>query len=292
MRKPDFFIVGAPKCGTTAMNRYLGQHPEVFMPEIKEIHYFGSDLRVHNDMSLKSYLSIFKNAGEARRVGETSVWHLYSKVAAREIKEFEPEARIIIMLRNPVDKIHSSHSYALYHGSETIPDFRAALEAEKYRREDPATPIGVLYKEAMDYTEQVQRYVDAFGWQKVHVIIHDDLRNDPVGTYQKALEFLDVDPGFVPSFNVVNPNKRSRSRKVQSLLSRPPQALRVAGRSVLPRQLRYGVMQKLKKFNSRDEPRSSMDPELRKSLQKEFAPEVERLSRLLERDLTHWNAGG
>ena len=86
------------------------------------------------------------------------MWHLYSKVAAREIKQFNPDARIIIMLRNPADKIHSSHSYALYSGVETIPDLETALEAEEYRRNDPETPIGVLYKEAMNYTEQVQRY--------------------------------------------------------------------------------------------------------------------------------------
>ena len=291
MRKPDFFIVGAPKCGTTAMNRYLGQHPGIFMPEIKEIHYFGSDLRVHRDMTLKSYLSIFKGAGDARRVGETSVWYLYSKLAAREIKKFESEARIIIMLRNPVDKIHSSHSYALYSGRETIPDLGAALEAEKYRREDPNAPIGVLYREAMNYTEQVQRYVNVFGWEKVHVIIYDDLKNDPTGIYKKVLGFLDVEQDFVPEFKVVNPNKRPRSKRLQSLLWRPPRAVRVAGRSVLPRQLRHGVVQRLRKLNSRDESRPSMDPELRKSLQKEFAPEVERLSRLLDRDLTHWKEG-
>ena len=291
MRKPDFFIVGAPKCGTTAMNRYLGQHPEIFMPEIKEIHYFGSDLQVHNDMSLKDYLSIFKDAGDARRVGETSVWHLYSKVAAREIKQFNPDARIIIMLRNPVEKIHSSHSYALYSGVETIPDLETALEAEEYRRNDPETPIGALYKKAMNYTEQVQRYVDVFGWEKVHVIIYDDLKNDPSGTYREVLEFLDVKQDFAPEFGVVNRNKRSRSKRVQSLLSRPPLPARVAVRTLLPRELRYRVASRLKKLNSRDEPRSPMDPKIRENLQREFAPEVERLSRLLDRDLTHWNAG-
>jgi hypothetical protein len=108
MRKPDFFIVGAPKSGTTAMYFYLKQHPEIFMPERKELHFFGSDFFApHFVRDLKEYLKFFEGADNKKRIGEASVWYLYSKRAAFEIKEFNPDADIIIMLRNPVDMMYS-----------------------------------------------------------------------------------------------------------------------------------------------------------------------------------------
>ena len=119
MRKPDFFIVGAPKGGTTAMNAYLGQHPEIFIAERKELHFFGTDLDFSSPrITQEQYLSCFSEVQNEKRVGETSVWYLYSKQAAVEIKKFCPSANIIIMLRNPVDMLYSQHSQFLYNGNE------------------------------------------------------------------------------------------------------------------------------------------------------------------------------
>ncbi|NLF38083.1 sulfotransferase, partial [bacterium] len=104
MRLPDFFIVGAPKSGTTALHAYLGRHPSIFVPARKEPHFFGSDIVSPAFVRDRdAYLSLFAGATTEARVGEASIWYLYSKRAAREIKEFNPDARIIIMLRNPVD---------------------------------------------------------------------------------------------------------------------------------------------------------------------------------------------
>src|SRR5687768_11853389 len=89
MGKPNFFIVGAPKCGTTAMNDYLNQHPAIFMAT-KELHYFGRDLKLKNKISEAEYLKHFTNAGNKKIIGEASVWYLYSKTAAHEIKSFSP----------------------------------------------------------------------------------------------------------------------------------------------------------------------------------------------------------
>src|SRR6476661_1903979 len=94
-RRPDFFIVGAPKCGTTAMNDYLRQHPQIFMPERKDISYFGMDLKFERPrISGEEYLSLFRGANGALRVGESSVWYLYSRTSAQEIKSFSPAASI------------------------------------------------------------------------------------------------------------------------------------------------------------------------------------------------------
>src|SRR5438034_3527344 len=116
MKIPGFFIVGAPKCGTTAMNDYLAGHPDIFMAK-KEIHYFGSDLEIkQKKLSGEEYLDFFKEGEHKYIVGESSVWYLYSKNAAAEIKAFSPGAKIIIMLRNPVDMLPSLHSQHIFDG--------------------------------------------------------------------------------------------------------------------------------------------------------------------------------
>ena len=142
MRKPDFFIVGAPKCGTTAMQYYLSQHPDIFLPE-KEMDFFGNDLLfTHPRCTIEQYLAHFDTpeAKFRRRVGEKSVFYLYSKRAAYEIRDFAGAADIIIMLRNPVDMLYSLHSHMLRTGGEEIEDFRAALEDESIRKPGARLP--------------------------------------------------------------------------------------------------------------------------------------------------------
>lgn len=295
MRKPDFFIVGAPKCGTTAMQDYLSQHPEIFMPK-KELHFFGSDIRFnYRRHSEKEYLSYFKDAKDEKRVGEASVWYLYSKRAAYEIKEFNPSAQIIIMLRNPVEVLYSLHSQFLYSGNEDIVDFKAALEAEEDRKRGLRIPKtvywvnGLYYRETVRFSEQVRRYFDVFGRENVHVIIFDDFEADVAKVYKETLCFLGVSEDFQLAFRIINPNKRIRSKFLRDyLLINPPQIAQSFAKVVMPQRLRQGLIKALKWYNTRYEPRPPIDTELRKCLQAEFAPEVERLSELSERDLTHW----
>src|SRR6266545_5937438 len=160
MRRPDFFIVGAPKCGTTALNDYLKDHPEIFISARKELHFFGSDLvfRGPRRITEQEYLSFFAPARHEKRLGEASVWYLYSQQAAAEIKAFSPAARIIIMLRNPVDMMYSLHSQRLYNGRETISDFAKALATEEmhgrkeWDRKGALNAVGFSYREAATYT--------------------------------------------------------------------------------------------------------------------------------------------
>lgn len=297
MKKPDFFIVGAPKCGTTAMYEYLRQHPEIFMPEdAKEPFYFGSDMNCKAlRLTLEEYFSLFSLAKGEKRLGEASVWYLYSKKAAAEIKEFCPSARIIIMLRNPVDMLYSLHSELFYCADENMENFKAALDAEESRKKEGYKPGGYLpvkclfYREIVKYTEQVQRYFDAFGRENVHVIIFDDFKNDTLKAYKETLRFLEVDEIFQPEFKVINPNKQIKNETVHKFLFYSPLFIRKAVRLFLPEKIRWKMRMAVRNLNTRDESRKPMDPELRKILQAEFAPEVERLSELLGRDLTHWN---
>lgn len=294
MRKPDFFIVGAARCGTTALYEYLKQHPEIYMSPDKEPAYFCPDLNPSRP-SEEEYLRLFSAARTEKRIGEGSTSYLYSKAAAAEIKRFCPTARIIIMLRNPVDMIHARHAALYYHCVEDIEDFSLALDAEPDRkagrrpaRRDHAI-AQLFYRETAKYTEQITRYLDLFPADAVKVIIFDDFKSETGKIYREVCQFLDVDPNFQPVFGVVNANRKIRSRFLQQLLEVPGPTLRRIGRPLTPRTVRHRVMKELRQLNSSKTPRESMDAELRRSLQAEFAAEVMRLSELLNRDLSHWS---
>jgi Sulfotransferase domain len=295
IRRPDFFIVGAPKCGTTAMQDYLGQHPEIFMPEMKEAHFFGSDLDAPVYLrDEKKYLALFAKARNEKRVGEASVYYLYSRKAAGEIKEFSPAASIIIMLRNPVEMIYSLHSQRLYNGNEDIEDFQAALDAEEDRKKGLRLPkdrhllAGLFYREVAKYSNQVQRYIDVFGREKIKVIIFDEFKRNTAQVYRDTCEFLGVDPTFEPVIRVINGNKGVRSVTYRNLIFRPS-LLRTVARRVIPDVPRRRLIRTLERVNLKYEPRPPMNPELKERLKEEFRLEVERLSQVLDRDLTYWS---
>jgi hypothetical protein len=290
--RPNFFIVGAPKCGTTAMNDFLAQHPDIFIPKIKEVHFFGRDLHFSKGAlrDPEAYAALFADATQPRR-GEASVWYLFSKTAAAEIHAYNPEAKIIIMLRHPADMLYSQHSQFLFNGNEDIEDFQEALAAESDRRagrripKSAHLPEGLLYSETVRYAEQVERYLTRFGREGVHIILYDDFRADLPGTYRKTLQFLGVRDDFVPTFNVINPNKRARSKLLREFVQAPPESVKRLSRLLFPRPFRQQVMNALDRLNVRYEARAPLDPELRAQLARRFEPEVRALETLLGRPL-------
>jgi hypothetical protein len=295
VKRPDFFIVGAPKCGTTAMYSYLQEHPQVFMPFHKEPLYFGADLqRRYGQMTEKQYLDLFAAARPDQRAGEASAWYLYSQSAAREIHAFAPDADIVVMLRNPVDVMYAQHSQLLFNRQEVITDFGEALEAEEDRRQGRRLPPGpiraenLFYRQMVRFADQMERYLDVFGADRVHVIINDDLRRDTPGEYRRVLEFLDVDPAFQPSFSLKNTNKRPRIAGLQQLIYAPPAPIRVLAPWLRRSRLAHAVRGALLNVNSRAERRQALDPQLRRRLTEEMRPEVDRLGGLLGRDLSAW----
>lgn len=297
MRAPDFFIVGAAKCGTTSMYRYLGRHPDIFMPATKWINYFNVDLASPaNCPTWDDYLAHFADAGDAARVGEASESSLYSTLAAAGIRAACPDADIIIMLRNPVDMLHALHSQLLFSGVEDIADFAEALAAEPDRRRGERLPRPahhprewLLYRETARFAEQVERYLAVFGRDRVHVIVFDDFLDDTAGVYRDTLRFLGVDPAFRPDFDVHNANATVRNRGLDRLMRRPPESVRRLVRTVLPATgLRRGIAGRLRTFNTTRAPRRPLDAALRDRLQREFAPEIARLGALVGRDLSHW----
>jgi hypothetical protein len=299
-RRPDFFLVGAPKSGTTALYEYLRQHPEIYLPARKEMRFFGSDLEIRDRrrLSLEEYLAEFAEAGDARRVGSAYVWYLFSRAAAREIHGFAPDAQIVAMLRNPVDMLHALHGEHLSNGNEEIADFTAALDAEEDRRAGRRIPPhahlpqGLLYSEVPRYSEQLGRYFAEFGRSRVHVIVFDDFAADTPRVYRETLRFLGVAEAFVPAeFAVVNRSHRTRSEWFRHFLARPPEPARRLIRWTMPAPLRRALYERAKRANAAIAPRAPMPEATRERLRREFADEVERLSALLERDLGGWLRG-
>jgi hypothetical protein len=296
---PDFVIIGAPKSGTTAMHAYLAEHPGIYLPARKELRYFGADLdpRYGRPLSDAGYDQHYEEAPAAALVGTAYVWYLFSRTAAAEIAQVAPAARMVAMLRNPVDMLPALHAEHLSNGNEDIDDFAAALAAEPDRRAgqrippEAHLPQGLLYSEVPRYAEQLQRYFDTFGREQVHVVIFDDFRRDPAAAYAGVLRFLGVDPSFSPgSFQTVNPRHRVRSHRLRRFLSRPPERARRVARAVIPQRLRRGAWARLAAANDRAVAAEPLSPALRQELQALFADEVTRLSALLDVDLSAWRA--
>lgn len=298
MRTPDFFIVGAPKCGTTAMYQWLDAHPSVFVP-VKEIHYFGRDLAHRRPaVSDSRYGELYQDAGH-RIAGDVAVWYLLSETAADEIHKANPDARIIIMLRRPHEMLHSLHSQLVYSGDEDIVDFESALAAESERaanRRVPnsthagleAPPVECLqYRRVAAFAEQVQRYMDRF--EHVHVVLHDDIKADAASAYRDVIEFIGADPSFQPDFSVVNPNTQVKSQSARKLM----QGLRFGPlRQAVPAPIRTvgrRVFERLQDMNTESVQRTEMTPELASELVAYFSGDLSRLAQMIDRDLSSWS---
>jgi hypothetical protein len=296
MRTPNLFIVGAPKCGTTALHNYLHQHPDVYMAPLKELFYFSEDFPMPESVfpkTLEEYLDCFRSAGEEKIVGESTVAYLYSRTAGANIRAFEPNAKIIIMLRNPVDALQSLHNQLVFNGVETLTRFEDALAATDARKQQGKTEVGqarwLRYRDIFRYASQIERYLDLFPRDLIHVIVYDDFRAAPADAYRKTLEFLGVDPSFEATFKVINARKKVRSRKLRNLVSDPPPLVSRLAKPVLSAEARAKIAGSLSDLNRQEIAAEDMDPATRRRLAAEFEPVVEAVGRLIGRDLSHWS---
>ncbi len=301
-RIPDLFIVGAPKSGTTSLYEYLKSHPDVFMSVVKEPCYFARDLALDDsgnflvyERDKKLYYGLFDEAGDAKRAGEGSTRYLYSTEAAALIKEAQPNPFIIAMLRNPVDMIQSLHAHKLAAGTEDEPDFEKALAQEAERQAGRSIPKHsnpklATYRDRARFSEQLPRWFDAFGRDRVHVGVLEDMVKDPAAEFRKVLEFLQLDADWQPeSFAAYNTAHGARSTFIRRVLNgRVPQWIvwrampKIIGDKrtrALARDFRHSW------FHRKPIRKAKLRPELRHQLEDEFMPDVTRLSLMLGRDL-------
>lgn len=303
-RIPDLFLVGAPKAGTTALAQYLSEHPQVFMSEPKEPNYFARHLTVprhrrpgtsHTD--LEAYLRLFESAGPGHRVlGEASTRYLRSRRALEGIRALSPEARIVVMLRNPVDLVQSWHGQKLYEGQETEEDFERAWRLEGERREGRHLPEGLIARDALFYAKvgsigtQLERVLELFPAERVKVLFFDDLGADARRVYEDVLGFLGLESDGRTDFPVVNPARRLTRPRLARLLQRRP-AFVQAGIDAVKRRLGLrdlGMSRAIERVVATEHRRPPLSPAFRAELVAFFAEEVRKVEGLTGRELPTW----
>ncbi len=296
---PNFFVIGAPKSGTTALCEYLKDHPNIFFSPIKEPHFFDLDCSNQLKLNLQTYLSLFSEAEPDlhKAVGEGSTGYLFSKVAVPEILKFNPNSKFIVILRNPVELVQSWHSEMYFEGVENVADFEKAWKLERERRQGRNIPSPCWEPKKLFYSEwgklgdQVERLLAAVRRDRLKLILFDDFVADTKGVYEEVLSFLGVPLDGRKDFQVVNENKTLRFPWLQRNLAFTAnhfRRLRVV--SGLKLNLGSGVSHKLLHLNSRPITRKRISPELRAELADFFREDVQKLSKLLGRDLSHWVA--
>jgi hypothetical protein len=297
--KPNFFIVGAPKCGTTALYEYLKAHPNIFMPTLKEPHFFSTDLVTHPIVTtLEDYLGLFEDSTSLHlRIGEASASYLLSSKALLNIREFNRDAKIIAMFRNPVEMVHSFHSQLLYWSDETVEDFEAAWRLQERRSQGldlPRTcrePFWLQYAQIARFGTQTQRLLSTFPREQTKLILYDDFAASPQDIYNEVIDFLEIERNHRTDFPRVNENKRVKIAWFRDFYRKPPPALHKAYRllkQAMGTERVVAVKNKIVNMNTVRERRPPLSPGLRAELVEVFHDEVVLLSKLLNRDLSHW----
>ena len=293
-RFPDFFIVGAPKCGTTSLARYLEGHPKIFMSPVKEPKYFFFDapeLRVID--RLDSYQRLFAGARPDQLCGEASTPYLYSKAAVPAILEANPAAKIVVMVRNPLEMVVSYHSHKVYRFEENESNFEAAWRLSGERAQGRMVAPTCRAPRHLDYRwigrlgEQVSRLKAVVAEDQLYIIVFDDLCSDPRKVYRETCRFLGVAPDERDAFPIRNPRKTHRWPGLALFLQRN-QKLKLALRRAFPLLTRT-VGTPLQRLNQRPLQRQPLPESLREELIAAFKDDISLLGELLHRDLSHWS---
>lgn len=302
MRKADFFLIGGSNSGTTALSRWLRAHPDVCFSTPKGPGYFSPDLKGYNYIKdLAAYEACFADIDEGTKlVGEGSTWYIFSDVAVPAILEYNPDAKFIVILRNPIEHVRSFHNTLYHQASENLEDFRAAWDAQEDRRNGRRIPASCLEPSFLQYGR-----FSAFGWQverlfkrvardKVLVLIYDDHVATPEKTYAETLRFLGLAPDGRTEFPVAIPHWKPRSWLANRLALRPSRIRKVVGdalRKILGVES-LGFSDLMLKLNNTTRERQPVSDDLHQILVDHFKDDIDLLSRLLGRDLSHWYKSG
>jgi hypothetical protein len=277
---PNFIIFGALKGGTTSLYQYLKQHPQVYMSPLKEARFFAydeSDPELRNKpeklfpiKTLDEYERLFAGVRDEKAVGEASPGYLESPIAAARIKECIPDAKLVVSLRNPIDRIYSLYQMAYRSGSETRSPSEALADTG-------------YWLERFGYYLPLKRYFDLFDNEQIKVILFEDLKRNTIPVIQELYRFLAVDDKYIPDISVVhNPGGIPKNSALYKLTKN--RVLRQLG-SVLPKGAKSWVSSMKNKSLQKAPP---LDPEIRTELAIRFRDNTLRLQDLIQQDLSAW----
>ena len=300
MTLPNFLIIGAQKSGTSAIYAYLSQHPQVFASEIKEPAFFafeGSPVRFAGPddaralryivRDIERYQQLFRKAGGKARIGEASTIYMYAPEAAGRIQHYVPKAKLIAVLRDPVDRAFSAYRHLVRDGRESL-SFEAGLAAEPSRTAASWHPI-FHYKQRGFYHAQLRPFFERFGRDQIAVHTYDDFKADPRAFLRAIFSFLEIDPDFRADMSVRhNVSGVPKSRLLHAVIGRPSRA-----KDLVKRLLPAGAMRVHAAFMRRNLKVSApkIPPDTERGLREEYREDILRLESLIGRDLSAWRTG-
>jgi hypothetical protein len=309
---PTFLIIGAGRSGTTALNYYLMQHPEVFMCPIKETNYFmldggpglsGEELgfpwpgdeawfRRYFERwqvpAFQAYAALFQHASDALAVGEVSPGYLYSPRAPHRIKHYLPDAKLITILRQPIDRAFSSFVQHQRSGIESSTDFLQVLrEEERMIREKRGGPRHDLRTGL--YYEQLKRYYDLFPREQIKIYLYDDFERDPTSVLQDIFRYIGVDDSFSPNVSVkYNASGIPKGKAFDRILRRTHGLKKIAKRT-LPNAALSWLAGLQNRLQNRNLVRQALPAHMsRKLTKKYYEADILKTQELTQVDLSHW----
>lgn len=311
---PDFFVIGAQRCGTTTLSWCLKRHPQVCFSKPKETHYFARvpDRILESDRWQADYQRFFLHYRENHRaVGEGSPTYLFASHALERIVRINPRAKLIAIVRNPVEMIRSLHLRLLYILEEDVADLATAWRLQEARARGEwiprrcSDPRLLRYRELGELGTQIERLYQIAGREQTLVLLFDDLVREPRKVYEQVLGFIGVDDDGRTEFPQQRRSQGYRFRWLQRALYKPPASVvdwidrsraerlakdedGTARRTSRDARARVKLLHnRLRDWNTRSA--APMDPRTRAMLRDAFASEVAKLSALLDRDLSHWS---
>jgi hypothetical protein len=304
MTMPNFLVIGSAKCGTDALCNYLSQHPSIYMSSNKEPNFFVAegagdipyrgpgDRKALTDWDMwistaDAYQALFANVTTERAIGEGTTWYLYDELAPGRIRRHIPDARLIAVLRNPVDRAYSAYTMLLRDGREPARDFATALAAEDERVRANWEPMW-HYRRMGFYSSQLKRYYDTFDKAQIHVVLYDDFNARPREVVGDLFRFLEVDDTFEPDTSSRHNVSLVPRHQTFHMLVAGDNPVKSLVKSVVPPDLRRGVKARLVAGNLTKP--TPMPPAVRRELIEVFRPDVLELQDLLGRDLSRWLA--
>lgn len=303
MIMPNFLILGAQKAGTTALYHYLNQHPQIYMSPTKEPGFFDFEgqepdfcgprdkaLYAQVTTDLEAYSHLFAGATNEIAIGEATTWYLYSPKAPERIHHYIPDAKLIVVLRNPVERAYSSFMHGIRDERETL-DFAQALEAETERIEQNWEYLW-RYRDMGRYYAQLKRYFSYFKSEQLKIYLYEDLNNHPAAVLTDIWQFLGVDANFIPEvFTRINISGTRKNQMLDAVL-RNKHPVKQFLKPLLPKKMRQNLANHLRTKNF-VKPQCPL--ELQQQLIAEFREEIILLQDLIQRDLSNWlkpNLGG
>lgn len=298
MARPTFLVLGVPKAGTTSLHYYLQQHPEIFMCHSKEPHFFAYGeaplpifkgpgahrLKDRVTGTWDAYQALFAGVTKEVACGEVSTTNIMPRACER-IRRYLPDARLVVILRQPAERAYSQYMHIRRLGWEPHTDFADALAAEEQRRQENWQPV-FLYTEPGYYFADLQRYFNTFHAEQIRVYLYEEWKEEPVKLLQDLFHFIGVDEDFVPDMRIQhNVGGLPRSQWLNHWLRNPTRSKEFL-KHLMPRTLQRSLVQTLLRRNLEHPP--AFDPALRAELTERYRDDILQVQKLLQRDLSHW----